>query len=160
MFSSHSFPTLHVLETKFRTINLNLSFQIEREVILSSTDKNSKIPILHDYMKKTKSSIAPDVPPKQMSAWSQGSQQSQILNAEQVSICISHKKSKRFTVRIAIIKMHINIWNLENIQCDRKQFHPMNCPCARSNLITWVALCTLIVSNISIIFCGTSSHKN
>ncbi|KAI4463465.1 hypothetical protein MML48_4g00015626 [Holotrichia oblita] len=58
-------------------------FQIEREVILSSADKNSKIPILHDYMKKTKGTIAPDVPPKQMAAWTQGSQQSQILSPDQ-----------------------------------------------------------------------------
>ncbi|XP_045479836.1 uncharacterized protein LOC123684578 isoform X2 [Harmonia axyridis] len=44
-------------------------FPIEREVILSSTDKNSKIPILHDYKKRTKAVVAPDVPPKQMAAW-------------------------------------------------------------------------------------------
>ncbi|XP_044749256.1 uncharacterized protein LOC123309989 isoform X2 [Coccinella septempunctata] len=44
-------------------------FPIEREVILSSTDKNSKIPILHDYKKRTKGVVAPDVPPKQMAAW-------------------------------------------------------------------------------------------
>ncbi|KAK9870937.1 hypothetical protein WA026_009898 [Henosepilachna vigintioctopunctata] len=44
-------------------------FPIEREVILSSTDKNSKIPILHDYKKRTKSVVAPDVPPKQLAAW-------------------------------------------------------------------------------------------
>ncbi|XP_017787020.1 PREDICTED: uncharacterized protein LOC108569828 isoform X2 [Nicrophorus vespilloides] len=47
-------------------------FPIEREVILSSSDKNSKIPILNDYMKRSKGAIAPDVPPKQMSAWTQG----------------------------------------------------------------------------------------
>ncbi|KRT81149.1 Sterile alpha motif containing protein, partial [Oryctes borbonicus] len=59
-------------------------FPIEREVILSSADKNSKIPILHDYMKKTKGTIAPDVPPKQMAAWTQGSQQqSQVLSPDQ-----------------------------------------------------------------------------
>ncbi|XP_071056755.1 uncharacterized protein [Onthophagus taurus] len=59
-------------------------FPIEREVILSSGDKNSKIPILHDYMKKSKGTIAPDVPPKQMQAWSQGSQQQpQVLSPDQ-----------------------------------------------------------------------------
>ncbi|CAH0560025.1 unnamed protein product [Brassicogethes aeneus] len=51
-------------------------FPIEREVILSSTDKNSKIPILHDYKKRTKAAIAPDAPPKQMAAWTQGQMQS------------------------------------------------------------------------------------
>lgn len=62
-------------------------FQIEREVILSSTDKNNKIPILHDYMKRSKGAIAPDIPPKQMAAWTQGqnSQQGQqILSPDQV----------------------------------------------------------------------------
>ncbi|XP_018573770.1 uncharacterized protein LOC108912850 isoform X3 [Anoplophora glabripennis] len=55
-------------------------FPIEREVILSSTDKNSKIPILHDYKKRTKASVAPDAPPKQMAAWTQGQiQNHQIL---------------------------------------------------------------------------------
>lgn len=44
-------------------------FPIEREVIISSGDKNSKIPILHDYMKKARGAIAPDVPPKQTAAW-------------------------------------------------------------------------------------------
>jgi hypothetical protein len=47
--------------------------QIEREVILSSADKNSKIPILHEYKKqrpKTVSvtAIAPEGPNKQL-AW-------------------------------------------------------------------------------------------
>ncbi|KAJ8984584.1 hypothetical protein NQ317_006046 [Molorchus minor] len=55
-------------------------FPIEREVILSTTDKNSKIPILHDYKKRTKASVAPDAPPKQMAAWTQGQMQNhQIL---------------------------------------------------------------------------------
>ncbi|KAG5893904.1 hypothetical protein JTB14_014513 [Gonioctena quinquepunctata] len=55
-------------------------FPIEREVILSSTDKNSKIPILHDYKKRSKGAVAPDAPPKQMAAWTQGQIQShQIL---------------------------------------------------------------------------------
>ncbi|XP_049825449.1 uncharacterized protein LOC109595245 isoform X3 [Aethina tumida] len=58
-------------------------FPIEREVILSSTDKNSKIPILHDYKKRTKATIAPDAPPKQMAAWTQGQMQNhQILPDE------------------------------------------------------------------------------
>lgn len=59
-------------------------FQIEREVILSSSDKNSKIPILNDYIKRTKGAIAPDVPPKQMSAWSNHTHH-QILSPDQVS---------------------------------------------------------------------------
>ncbi|CAG9864383.1 unnamed protein product [Phyllotreta striolata] len=46
-------------------------FPIEREVILSSTDKNSKIPILHEYKKRSKVAVAPDVPPKQVAAWTQ-----------------------------------------------------------------------------------------
>ncbi|CAH1174204.1 unnamed protein product [Phaedon cochleariae] len=55
-------------------------FPIEREVILSSTDKNSKIPILHEYKKRSKGAVAPDVPPKQMAAWTQSQMQShQIL---------------------------------------------------------------------------------
>lgn len=58
-------------------------FPIEREVILSSSDKNSKIPILHDYMKRAKASIAPDLPPKQMQAWTQGQQGSQVLSPDQ-----------------------------------------------------------------------------
>ncbi|XP_056648419.1 uncharacterized protein LOC130452915 isoform X1 [Diorhabda sublineata] len=49
-------------------------FPIEREVILSSTEKNSKIPILHDYKKRSKVAVAPDVPPKQMAAWTQNHQ--------------------------------------------------------------------------------------
>lgn len=77
-------------------MNIIILFQIEREVILSSADKNSKIPILHDYMKKTKGTIAPDVPPKQMAAWTQGSQQqSQVLAADQVYIC-QHNYAKIF----------------------------------------------------------------
>jgi hypothetical protein len=49
--------------------------QIEREVILSSADKNSKIPILHEYKKQRPKSasataIAPDGPNKQF-AWTE-----------------------------------------------------------------------------------------
>lgn len=63
-------------------LNKNFTlFQIEREVILSTADKNSKIPILHDYVKRTKVAIAPDVPPKQMAAWTV---QGQILGPDQV----------------------------------------------------------------------------
>ncbi|CAH1959105.1 unnamed protein product [Acanthoscelides obtectus] len=56
-------------------------FPIEREVILTATDKDSKIPILQDYKKRSKSTVvAPDVPPKQMAAWTQGPMQNmQIL---------------------------------------------------------------------------------
>lgn len=52
-------------------------------MVLSSTDKNSKIPILHDYMKRTKVAIAPDVPPKQMAAWTV---QGQALGPDQVNV--------------------------------------------------------------------------
>ena len=44
--------------------------QIEREVILSGADKDSKIPILHEYKKRPKSAtaIAPDAPSRSV-AW-------------------------------------------------------------------------------------------
>ncbi|XP_026675545.1 uncharacterized protein LOC113465242, partial [Ceratina calcarata] len=47
-------------------------FPIEREVVLSSGDKNSKIPILHEYKQRTvgRVAIAPDAPIKQQ-AWVQ-----------------------------------------------------------------------------------------
>ncbi|KAG8248435.1 hypothetical protein J6590_040908 [Homalodisca vitripennis] len=45
-------------------------FEIEREVILSSTDKNSKIPILNEYRKRPKGAIAPDAPHIQL-AWTE-----------------------------------------------------------------------------------------
>lgn len=45
--------------------------QIEREVILSNYDKNSKIPILNEYHKKQKSAaVAPDAPNVQV-AWTE-----------------------------------------------------------------------------------------
>ena len=50
--------------------HLNCLFQIEREVILSSADKNSKIPILHEYKKQRPKSIAPEGPNKQV-AWTE-----------------------------------------------------------------------------------------
>lgn len=56
-------------------------FPIEREIILNSGDKNSKIPILHEYKKRNKGVVAPDLPPKQMSAWVQPS--TQILSPDQ-----------------------------------------------------------------------------
>lgn len=48
------------------------NLQIEREVVLSSGDKNSKIPILHEYKQRTagRVAIAPDAPIKQQ-AWVQ-----------------------------------------------------------------------------------------
>lgn len=79
-------------ETQRFSKNLCINIlQIEREVILSSADKNSKIPILHDYKKRTKAAIAPDVPPKQMAAWTQAQgqahqQQPQILSPDQVGL--------------------------------------------------------------------------
>ncbi|XP_039294219.1 uncharacterized protein LOC120353660 [Nilaparvata lugens] len=46
-------------------------FPIEREVILTSGDKNSKIPILNEYRKRSKAAvIAPDAPNKQL-AWTE-----------------------------------------------------------------------------------------
>ncbi|XP_026672886.1 uncharacterized protein LOC108629093 [Ceratina calcarata] len=51
---------------------------IEREVVLSSGDKNSKIPILHEYKQRTvgRVAIAPDAPIKQQ-AWVQENTQMQ-----------------------------------------------------------------------------------
>lgn len=65
---------------KYSLFNLNLrsiihleipSFpQIEREVILSSGDKNSKVPILQEARKRGRlGAVAPDTPPKALSAW-------------------------------------------------------------------------------------------
>jgi hypothetical protein len=46
------------------------SLQIEREVILSSGDKNSKVPILQEARKRGRlGAVAPDTPPKALSAW-------------------------------------------------------------------------------------------
>nr|CAD7405023.1 unnamed protein product [Timema cristinae] len=63
--SSSANPTgLHTHSSKF---------PIEREVILNISDKNSKIPILHEYKKRPKSAltaIAPDGPAKQI-AWTE-----------------------------------------------------------------------------------------
>lgn len=49
-----------------------VSLQIEREVILSGSDKDSKIPILHEYKKRPKSAaaIAPDAPSRSL-AWTE-----------------------------------------------------------------------------------------
>ncbi|XP_072929914.1 uncharacterized protein [Epargyreus clarus] len=45
-------------------------FPIEREVILSSGDKNSKVPILQEARKRGRlGAVAPDTPPKALSAW-------------------------------------------------------------------------------------------
>lgn len=55
------------------SFSLSLSrSQIERELVLSSADKNSKIPILHEYKQRTagRVAIAPDAPIKQQ-AWVQ-----------------------------------------------------------------------------------------
>ncbi|XP_030747246.1 uncharacterized protein LOC115875852 isoform X2 [Sitophilus oryzae] len=56
-------------------------FPIVREVIISNIDKNSKFPILQELRKKPKKAIiAPDIPSKQMAAWTQVQMQShQIL---------------------------------------------------------------------------------
>nr|XP_018899602.1 PREDICTED: uncharacterized protein LOC109032098 [Bemisia tabaci] len=65
-----STPSLHTHSSKF---------PIEREVTLSSTDKNSKIPILNDYLKRPNSSIAPDAPHIQM-AWIEDKHRNSNLN--------------------------------------------------------------------------------
>ncbi|XP_066140767.1 uncharacterized protein [Euwallacea fornicatus] len=45
-------------------------FPIERQITLSSTEKNFKIPILNDIKKRSKGAvIAPDAPPKRLTAW-------------------------------------------------------------------------------------------
>ncbi|XP_063828931.1 uncharacterized protein LOC135078263 [Ostrinia nubilalis] len=45
-------------------------FPIEREVILSSGDKNSKVPILQEARKRGRlGAVAPDTPPKALAAW-------------------------------------------------------------------------------------------
>ncbi|XP_043520068.1 uncharacterized protein LOC122533948 isoform X1 [Frieseomelitta varia] len=58
-------------------------FPIEREVVLSSGDKNSKIPILHEYKQRTagRVAIAPDAPIKQQ-AWVQEATQMQEVRQE------------------------------------------------------------------------------
>ncbi|XP_053608523.1 uncharacterized protein LOC128674166 isoform X2 [Plodia interpunctella] len=51
-------------------------FPIEREVILSSGDKNSKVPILQEARKRGRlGSVAPDTPPKALAAWTHGDNQ-------------------------------------------------------------------------------------
>ncbi|XP_076755121.1 uncharacterized protein LOC143425921 isoform X2 [Xylocopa sonorina] len=58
-------------------------FPIEREVVLSSGDKNSKIPILHEYKQRSvgRVAIAPDAPIKQQ-AWVQEGTQMQEVRQE------------------------------------------------------------------------------
>ncbi|XP_061940151.1 uncharacterized protein LOC108004049 isoform X5 [Apis cerana] len=58
-------------------------FPIEREVVLPSGDKNSKIPILHEYKQRTagRVAIAPDAPIKQQ-AWVQEGTQMQEVRQE------------------------------------------------------------------------------
>ncbi|XP_065158632.1 uncharacterized protein [Atheta coriaria] len=90
LYNEPSIPGAAGLDTPIATSSPNpqnlqthsSKFPIEREVILSSSDKNSKIPILNDYIKRTKGAIAPDVPPKQMSAWSNHTHH-QILSPDQ-----------------------------------------------------------------------------
>ncbi|XP_060804132.1 uncharacterized protein LOC106139753 [Amyelois transitella] len=51
-------------------------FPIEREVILSSGDKNSKAPMLQDARKRGRlGAVAPDTPPKALAAWTRGDNQ-------------------------------------------------------------------------------------
>ncbi|XP_071640740.1 uncharacterized protein [Temnothorax longispinosus] len=55
-------------------------FPIERELILSSGDKNSKIPILHEYKQRTSGrvAIAPDAPIKQQAWVQEGTQMQEV----------------------------------------------------------------------------------
>ncbi|XP_014259154.1 uncharacterized protein LOC106672326 isoform X3 [Cimex lectularius] len=58
----------------------SLKFPVEREVILQKTgNKQCKIPNLNEYMRRAKTSVAPDAPPKQI-AWVQ-----QLRNGENVN---------------------------------------------------------------------------
>ncbi|RVE43286.1 hypothetical protein evm_012045 [Chilo suppressalis] len=51
-------------------------FPIEREVILSSGEKNSKVPILQEARKRGRlGAVAPDTPPKALSAWTHAENQ-------------------------------------------------------------------------------------
>ncbi|KAL0123568.1 hypothetical protein PUN28_005824 [Cardiocondyla obscurior] len=55
-------------------------FPIERELILSSGDKNSKIPILHEYKQRAagRVAIAPDAPVKQQAWVQEGTQMQEV----------------------------------------------------------------------------------
>ncbi|XP_032689914.1 uncharacterized protein LOC116853131 isoform X3 [Odontomachus brunneus] len=55
-------------------------FPIERELVLSSADKNSKIPILHEYKQRTagRVAIAPDAPIKQQAWVQEGTQMQEV----------------------------------------------------------------------------------
>ncbi|XP_050447322.1 uncharacterized protein LOC126849485 isoform X2 [Cataglyphis hispanica] len=54
-------------------------FPIERELVLSSGDKNSKIPILHEYKQRTAGrAIAPDAPIKQQAWVQEGTQMQEV----------------------------------------------------------------------------------
>ncbi|CAB3255993.1 unnamed protein product [Arctia plantaginis] len=58
-------------------------FPIEREVILSSGDKNSKVPILQEARKRGRlGAVAPDAPPKALSAWTHAENQQAGTSAE------------------------------------------------------------------------------
>ena len=76
LVDSTNFSCRKSLKKIVKSIILNkkkkLVLQIEREVVLSSTDKNSKIPILHEYKQRSagRVAIAPDAPIKQQ-AWVQ-----------------------------------------------------------------------------------------
>ncbi|CAG4953431.1 unnamed protein product [Colias eurytheme] len=62
-----SLPAIHTHSAKF---------PIEREVILSSGDKNSKVPILQEARKRGRlGAVAPDTPPKALSAWTHAENQ-------------------------------------------------------------------------------------
>ncbi|XP_072763395.1 uncharacterized protein [Anoplolepis gracilipes] len=60
-------------------------FPIERELVLSSGDKNSKIPILHEYKQRTagRVAIAPDAPIKQQAWVQEGTQMQEVRQDSQ-----------------------------------------------------------------------------
>ncbi|XP_050666831.1 uncharacterized protein LOC126966692 isoform X2 [Leptidea sinapis] len=63
-------PTVPALHTH------SAKFPIEREVILSSSEKNSKVPILQEARKRGRlGAVAPDTPPKPLTAWIQAENQ-------------------------------------------------------------------------------------
>lgn len=61
--------------------NVNIFFQAERESSGSGTERNSKIPIIHEYKQRSagRTAIAPDAPIKQQ-AWIQEVNSSYIVN--------------------------------------------------------------------------------
>ncbi|XP_025268217.1 uncharacterized protein LOC105256781 isoform X2 [Camponotus floridanus] len=71
-------------------------FPIERELVLSSGDKNSKIPILHEYKQRTagRVAIAPDAPIKQQAWVQEGTQMQEVRQDGQAR---SHQSSDTYS---------------------------------------------------------------